>query len=139
ASAGSADIDLDHGSIMPYLSEDQNSVRQSMLLCPGAYAPPSPNVSYVFTADLLPESGPKRLTMIQRPSERIPLIEQETPDADGNFDPDDPDDTGCIRHFRSGSGTSARGFGNYAFADGHAATLPPQRLRDHPEWVHIFR
>lgn len=138
AQSGSADIEFQHGAIMPYLSRSDLITRQRFMLCP-AVDSPSPNVSYVFTADLLPEKGPRRITQIRHASERIPLIEQEHPDEDGNFDPNDDDDTGCTRHFHRGIGTSNVGKGNYGFADGHVQTLSPFELHNHPEWVHLFQ
>lgn len=138
AAPGSADIEFEHGVIMPYLGDGGEAGRKPLLLCPLALSPPLPNVSYVFSTDLRPDLGVRRLSMIQFPCDRIPAIEQEEPDSDGNFDPDDPDDTGCVRHFR-GPGQAGTGRGNYGFADGHAATLSPQSLRAHPEWVHVFR
>ena len=134
-----ADIEFEHGALMPYLSRDSVATRRSLMLCPAAQVPPSPNVSYVFGADLKPENGPKRITQIRHPSDRIPMVEQEQPDSDGNFDPDQTDDTGCVRHFRHGSGESVTGKGNYGFSDTHVETLTPQELHLHPEWVHLFR
>jgi prepilin-type N-terminal cleavage/methylation domain-containing protein len=141
AAEGSADIEFEHGVVMPYLGEESEGGRRSLLRCPLAVSPSSPNVSYVFSADLRPDRGPptRRLAQIQRPCERIPMVEQEMPDADGNFDPDDSGDTGCVRHFRSGPDDRPRGMGNDGFADGHAATLRPEALAAHPEWVHLFR
>jgi prepilin-type processing-associated H-X9-DG protein len=139
AAAGNADIEFEHGVIMPYLSKNDPRTRQSLLLCPGAESPPLPNVSYVFSADLKPKKGPRKITQIRHSSERIPLVEQEQPDDDGNFDPDDDDDTGCVRHFRRGGGDTLTGKGNYGFADGHVESLTPQQLHAHPEWVHLFQ
>jgi prepilin-type N-terminal cleavage/methylation domain-containing protein/prepilin-type processing-associated H-X9-DG protein len=138
AAPGAADIEFEHGVLMPYLDPDSAEARKPLVVCPLALAPPGPNVSFVFSADLRPELGLRRLTQVVNPSGRIPAVEQEQPDADGNFDPDDPDDTGCTRHFRYGPEDNPGGRGNYGFADGHVATLSPDRIHAHPEWVHVF-
>lgn len=77
------------------------------------------------------------MTQVQRPCERIPMVEQEAPDEDGKFDPDQAADTGCIRHYQNRADTDGKG--NDAFADGHVGTLSPEQVHDHPDRVHLFR
>jgi hypothetical protein len=148
---GDANIDLEHGALMDALG-DSPAARAPLLACPLATGPEDPNVSYVFTADLRPDLGPRRLHQVVLPAVRLPLIEQERPDEDGNFDPDDADDLGCSRHSRRSADRSpadapssdaapaaTAGKGAAAWADGHAALLAPADLRRHPEWLRIFR